>query len=325
VKSRLKFAKFRKSLSVAVLGLSVLCLFAGCPQSQIVTVTVKPVAGVAETAGGESAPAETAAKGYGTLVGAITYEGDPPSFPPLVPVGGPALKPEDRAVCAVVAVPDETLVVNPENKGLANAIVFLEKRPGNIKPELAKAPEDPIYFDQKGCRFHPHVLLVQVGRPLLIQSDDSITHNTHTFPSRNKTFNQAIPPGERQGVACDYTKPEPGPIAVACDLHNWMKAYHFPIDHPYAQVTDKDGKFKIDGLPAGTQSFSVWHERGPGSGRLLERKLQIKIEVDQETKKDLSYGAAKFAAVPHTPRRAITFERLLDGGEIVVTQREDSK
>ena len=104
-----------------------------------------------------------------------------------------------------------------------------------------------------------------------------------------------------------------------------MKAYHFPTDHPYVQVTDKNGKFEIDGLPAGTHSFNVWHERGPGGSRLLERKLQITIEVDQPTKKDLSYGAAKFAAVPQTPRRVIAFERLLDGGEIVVTQREEQK
>ncbi|MGE5194741.1 MAG: hypothetical protein ACM3U2_19800, partial [Deltaproteobacteria bacterium] len=269
--------------------------------------------------------AVTEAKGYGSLVGTVTYEGAPPSYPPLVARGGAGLKPEDKAVCAAQPVPDETLVVNPDNKGLANAIIFLEKRPGSIKPELAKPPAEPVYFDQKGCRFFPHVLVVQAGQPLLVVSGDPITHNTHTFPSRNKPFNQAIAPEDRKGVPCDYSKAEPGPIAVACDLHTWMKAYHFPIDHPYAAVTDKDGKFKIEGLPAGTHSFNVWHERGPGGSQLLERKLQIAIEVDRETTKDLAYGAAKFAAVPKTPRRAIAYERLLDGGEIVVTQTEGQK
>ncbi len=318
-------AKFllKRQLTATLAGFATLCLFAGCPEAQTVTVTIKSVGGASETTGGAAAPVETAAKGYCTFLGTITYDGDVPSLPPLVPVGGPALKPEDRAVCAAVAVPDESLVVNPESKGLANAIVFLEKRPGNIKPELAKPSTDPIFFDQKGCHFIPHVLIVEIGRPLLIQSGDPILHNTHTFPNRNKSFNQAIPPEDRKGVACDYKKPETGPIAVACDLHNWMKAYHFPIDHPYAAVTDKDGKFKIEGLPAGAHSFNIWHERGPGSGRLLAKKLQITVDVDQETKKDLSYGAAQFAAAPHPSRRAIAFERLLDGGEIVVTQREE--
>ncbi len=219
-------------------------------------------------------------------------------------------------------MPDETLEVNPANKGIANVVVFLEKRPGNIKPDLAKPPTDAVFFDQKGCRFMPHVLVVQAGQPLMIISGDSIPHNTHTNPQRNEGFNKVISPNDRTGTPCNYKKPEAGPIDVVCDYHPWMKAYHFPIDHPYAAVTDKDGKFKIEGLPAGKHSFNVWHERGPGSSKLLDRKLSITIEVDQETTKDLNYGATRFAAVPQPHRRAIAFERLQNGGEIAVTQRD---
>ncbi len=322
---KLRIENWRRIGALTSLALCVPCLFAGCPEAAKVTVTVIEAGGAGEKAGEGAGAAVAEAKGYGSLVGTVTYEGSPPSYPPLVAQGGAGLKPEDKAVCAAQPVPDETLVVNPDNKGLANAIIFLEKRPANIKPELAKPPADPVYFDQKGCRFLPHVLVVQAGQPLLVLSGDPITHNTHTFPSRNKPFNQAIAPEDRKGVPCDYAKAESGPIAVACDLHTWMKAYHFPIDHPYAAVSDKDGKFKIDGLPAGTHSFNVWHERGPGSSQLLERKLQIAIEVDQETKKDLAFGAAKFAAAPGRPRRAVAYERLLDGGEIVVTQSEGQK
>jgi hypothetical protein len=55
---------------------------------------------------------------------------------------------------------------------------------------------------------------------------------------------------------------------------------------------------------------------------LLKRKLQITIEADKEATNDLKFAAAEFAAVPKTPRRAVAFERLLDGGEIVVTRTE---
>src|SRR4029077_18348486 len=134
-----------------------------------------------------------------------------------------------------------------------------------------------------------------------------------------------ISANERTGVPCDYKKPEAGPIEVKCDLHQWMKAYHFPIDHPYVAVTDKDGKFRIEGLPAGKHSFNVWHERGPGDSRLLARKLDITIEVDKETTKDLSYGADKFAIAPKNPRRAIAYQQLLNGGELAVTQLEERK
>ena len=40
-----------------------------------------------------------------------------------------------------------------------------------------------------------------------------------------------------------------------------MRAYWLIIDHPYAALTDKDGKFQIDNLPVGEHNFRIWHER----------------------------------------------------------------
>ena len=93
----------------------------------------------------------------------------------------------------------------------------------------------------------------------------------------------------------------------------------------FTAVTDKQGRFKIEGLPAGKHSFNVWHERGPESSQLLDRKLVITIEADKDNTKDLNYGAMKFASAPQTLRRAVAYERLLNGGEIVVTQRESER
>jgi hypothetical protein len=139
---QLKIANWRRMGLCASLALSVLCLFAGCPEQQMVTVTIKPVAGGAVAGASEAGEGSSEAKGYGTLLGTVTIDAVPGGYPPspLVAQGGAGLKPEDKAVCAAEPVPDETLVVNTANKGLANVIVYLEKRPGNIKPELAKPP-----------------------------------------------------------------------------------------------------------------------------------------------------------------------------------------
>ena len=40
-----------------------------------------------------------------------------------------------------------------------------------------------------------------------------------------------------------------------------MKARWLILDHPYAAVTSKDGKFQIEKLPEGQYDFIVWHER----------------------------------------------------------------
>ena len=39
---------------------------------------------------------------------------------------------------------------------------------------------------------------------------------------------------------------------VKCDVHPWMGAYVAVMDHPYFDVTEKDGTFSIKNLPAGT-------------------------------------------------------------------------
>src|SRR5262249_50030224 len=144
----------------------------------------------------------------------------------------------DAAVCAADAIPDESIVVNSTNKGIANVVIYLAKAPATIKPDLKDPPKDPAVFDQKGCKFFPHVLALRVGQEMRVKSEDPISHNTHTFPSRNPQLNGAISPNDRVGVSYTYKKPESEPVQVVCDLHTWMKAYHFPVDHPYIAVTD---------------------------------------------------------------------------------------
>lgn len=265
----------------------------GCQPAAPVTVHILADASAASTGGTSDSTAATTAEGYGNLIGTVTFEGSAPQLTPLVKAGAPGVK--DPEVCGVADVPNENLVVNPSNKGIANVVIFLDKKPANIKPELAATPTEPVLFDQKGCKFTPHVVAVRVGQPLLVLSGDAVAHNTHTFPGRNNTFNQAIPANERKGIPCPYTKPEAAPVRVVCDLHTWMKAYHFPVDHPYVAVTDADGKFRIEGLPAGKHVFKVWQEGAKDSNKLLDRKLEVTIEADKDTTKDLSYGANLFA------------------------------
>src|SRR5262249_38289976 len=140
-------ANWRSAALHTAFAVCLLCLFAGCPEAQVVTVTMKTVEGALAAAAGEGDATVAEAKGYGTFSGTITFDGRVRTYPPLVAPGGAGLKPEDKAVCAAQPVPDETLVVNSANKGLANAVVFLDKRPANIKPDLAKPLTDAIKFD----------------------------------------------------------------------------------------------------------------------------------------------------------------------------------
>jgi hypothetical protein len=280
------------------LALACALTLGGCGLATLppVSVTLKPAedqtpaeAGTTETKAPEATgttpvPAATAAAGGpGDFVGTVTLTGDKPALPPLVALGAMV---QDKATCSAVEIPNELLVVDGASKGIQNVFIYLEKAPaGAAKIPL---PEKQI-FDQKGCRFMPHAMLVRTSVPLLVLSEDDVGHNTHTFPSRNTGFNSAIGKKEQKGVPINYTQSEKEPIEVKCDIHPWMKAYHLPLDHGFAALTNEKGEFAIKGLPAGTYTFKVWHE----AAGLLERSYKVVIKAGDAPVK-LEYAATKF-------------------------------
>lgn len=84
------------------------------------------------------------AKGTGSVSGVIKFKGAAPELPVLIQKGDKTAK--DSEVCAAEAVPDESLVVNKENNGIANVFVYMRKAPEGA-PEADPASE-PIIFDQ---------------------------------------------------------------------------------------------------------------------------------------------------------------------------------
>jgi hypothetical protein len=220
----------------------------------------------------------SAADEWGTVEGQFVLDGEIPELPPLVAKGDPAAK--DAAVCAVNAVPDDTLVVDPESKGIANICLYMRRAPKKIHPDLARSEEKEVVFDQVGCRFTPHMLIVRTDQTVLVKSGDPISHNTRTAPFANKAENLTIKPNERDGVPIKMPQSELStpPVKVSCDIHPHMSAWWVVGDHPYVAVTDADGKFKIENLPVGEHTFRVWHER-PGYINCEEFKRDLKVTV----------------------------------------------
>tara|TARA_R110002072_G_scaffold302710_2_gene487580 strand:- start:74765 stop:75757 length:993 start_codon:yes stop_codon:yes gene_type:complete len=225
----------------------------------------------------ESGTAPAADSGAtGTLVGSVVFSGDYKPLPLIHKAGAEGVK--DGSVCAKHDVPNESLLVNlEEGKGVANAFIYLSKAPkGYTKSDL---PLEPLVMDQKGCVFLPRAMVVQTGQTVLIKSDDEVPHNVHTFPTFQESFNQICQPKERDGLKLVYEKVERQPVEVKCDIHPWMKAWHLPVDHPFAAASDAGGKFRIEGLPVGVHKFRVWHEK---AGQ-VEKSLEVTISAGSET------------------------------------------
>jgi plastocyanin len=222
--------------------------------------------------------------GVGTLKGKVVFVGTPPTLQPLIQQGQNV----KDAICAKETIPDQKLVVDSSG-GVANVVIFLAKAPpGAAIPPPPTADAD---FDNKGCHFVPHVLLMRVGQPVKILNDDfPLQHNTHTLPQRTAGFNSTIP---KEGKEFTYTKPEPEPCEVKCDIHAWMHGWHFPLDHPYAAVSGPTGEFEIKDLPAGEHSFRVWAEGA--IGHYLSRGLKVTIKPGQTETIEIKYDAGSFA------------------------------
>lgn len=217
--------------------------------------------------------ASAVAEDWGTITGQVIVKGDIPA-PELLHKKAADIK--DKEICAAEDTYKDDLVIDKDSKGLANVFVYLSKKPKSIHPDLEKPAAAVAVFDQKGCVFRPHAMVVLGGQTIEVVSSDGIAHNTHTYPLKNRPVNVLIAPNTPVGkgeAIKDYKTAERLPIKVTCDFHPWMQAYWLVVDHPYAAVTDKEGKFTIPNLPVGEHEFAVWHERKG----YLERKYVVKV------------------------------------------------
>ena len=228
------------------------------------------------------------AQNWGSVEGQFVLDGDVPNLPPTVAKGANV---KDAQVCAAQDLPNQTLVVDPQSKGIANIFLYLRKAPSSVHPDAKDPPKEPAVFDQKNCQFIPHALLVRAGQKVLVKSSDPIPHNTHTHPLFNQEDNFIVRPNDQDGVPITYEKSEILPTKVNCDLHPHMEAYWLIVDHPYAAITDEQGKFKIENLPEGEHTFTVWQERVG----YLNRAFKVKVKGGSVTQMEpVKVDPAKF-------------------------------
>jgi hypothetical protein len=195
------------------------------------------------------------AQGGGTVEVTVKYNGKPQVDKIKVN--------KDTQQCGTEAVIEKVAV--GDNKGLANAVVSV---PGAKGGKIAKG-----VIDQKGCKFVPHVVVMNPGE-LEIKNSDGILHNIHTYSTANAPINKAQPKFKKT-MTEKFDKPEV--IKVTCDVHSWMLGWVAVTPGP-AAVTDGDGVAKIENVPAGKQKIEVWHET------LGKQTAEVDVKPGQVTK-----------------------------------------
>ncbi len=192
----------------------------------------------------------------------------------------------EKVVVPAGKVLDESLVFSKDG-GLANVFVYLW-RPKFPIQETAGDPRKAFALTSSGGRFVPHLALVRVGQPLEFVNADKAQLNFRTMPLKNVAENRLVPPETRLAVPA-FNVAENLPIQVGSNMHPWMSAYLLPLDHPFAAVTDADGRFSINGLPPGEHELRVWHERVG----YLQKKLVVTIKPGEESRIELEYEPSR--------------------------------
>ena len=136
-----------------------------------------------------------------------------------------------------------------------DAVIYVDA----IKGQAFKAPKEHAEMDQKNMVFIPRVLPVLAGTVVDFLNSDDVLHNVFTPDKCAEKFNLGTWP---KGQVRSYTFKQVGCAAVMlCNVHPEMEAFVVALPTPYFAKTGPDGKFKIEGVPAGTYTVQIWHEK----------------------------------------------------------------
>lgn len=160
-------------------------------------------------------------------------------------------------VCLPARVPAATIEASVEDVAGApveDAVVFALPLGEDGTPQ----PVEPVaHIDQVDKEFVPYVTAVQVGTRINFPNRDDIRHHVYSF-SPAKTFEIPLYVGTpREPILFD----QPGPVALGCNIHDWMQAYVFVSPTPYFAQTGADGRGRLTDLAPGEYEVRVWHPR----------------------------------------------------------------
>ncbi len=186
----------------------------------------------------------------GRIEGVVLFQGTAPERATLDLSSNPMCERQHKE-----PVKDETVIVN-KNGTLKNVFVYISKGLPRVKWPV---PQNPRQLNQSGCVYTPHVVGIMQGQQLEILNSDPVNHNVHAESKVNESWNESQPPKAEHKFKTFGAEEVLFP--VTCSVHPWMRAWVGVVNHPYFEVSDKDGAFSMNNVPAGTYTVESVHEK----------------------------------------------------------------
>jgi hypothetical protein len=233
---------------------------------------------VAHAPGSPALTTPVLAREWATLTGQVVFPQARNVPKPLEVAKRFAIKDKDYCLSAGPLV-FENVLIDPKTRGIKNAVVWLRPDaddrkapfpPDKIHPRLRQVDSKTHAVTVNCCQFEPRVVVARAGDRVEFTNASEVAHTVFYSPpvpagadrldmaEQERAFNVLVPEGRSH-----TSRPMPA-LRVAdhfhCSIHSWMDGYVWAFDHPYAAVTDEQGRFSIPNAPVGKWQLVVWHE-----------------------------------------------------------------
>src|SRR6266704_1862000 len=152
------------------------------------------------------------------------------------------------------------------------AVVYLE---GSFSKPATPSTKQ---IAQKNFAFVPPLRPVQVGTRIEFPNLDDTYHSIFSYSPAKRFDLGRYRPDERPIPSEVFDTA--GLVTLRCDIHEHMRGLILVLNTPYFVMTNPDGRFRLNGLPAGRYVLKAWIDSKTTRERPVELKNGGTINVD---------------------------------------------
>jgi plastocyanin len=157
-------------------------------------------------------------------------------------------------------------------------------------PNVSAAPRKQLV--QKNKSFIPHLLVVQVGSPVVFPNKDPFFHNVFSLFD-GKRFDLGL---YEAGTSRTALFDREGISYIFCNIHPEMSAVVVALKTPFYGISDSRGLISIPDVPPGRYELHVWHERA------IPESLDSQVRTILVSEAAHSFGVLRVAEQPSVPQ-----------------------